>query len=145
MVSKNDKDFQNGHFYTNMLIIHSQIPAPSLFPLSPALTKEARLRKSANSDLLPVHVMTKAGFTRQQRANASRNGQEINEFWQGESKQSLRRERNNFPSLYCNREAVHGVATGTIQSIHSLWAECCVCQLSINLWILLQPKSSCRN
>lgn len=98
-----------------------------LFPLSPALTKEARLRKSANSDFLPVHVMTKAGFTRQQRANTLRNGQEINEFWPSESKQSLRKERNNFPSLYCNREAVHGVATGTIRSIHRLQAERRVC------------------
>lgn len=75
-------------------------PASSSIPLPPALTREARLRKSGNSDLLPVHVMTKARFTRQQRANASRNGQEINEFWLGESKQSLRKERNNFPSLY---------------------------------------------
>lgn len=108
-----------------MLIIQSQLPAPSLFPLSPTLIKEARFRKNANSDLLSVHVMTKAGFTRQQKANTFRNGQEINEFWLGESKQSLRKERNNFPSLYCNRQAVHG----TIWSIHCLWAERSVCQL----------------
>lgn len=129
-MSKNDKVFQNGDFCTNMLIIHSQLPALSLFPLSPALTKEARLRKSANWDFSPVHVMTKAGFTCQQRANTSRNEQEINEFWQGESKQSLRKERNSFPSLYCNREAVHGVASGTIRSIHCLNAACANCQLN---------------
>lgn len=80
MVSKKDKGFQNWAFCTNTFNFQSQLAAPSLSPLSPALNKVARSRKSANSDLLSVNVITKPGFTHQQIANAFGNGQEINEF-----------------------------------------------------------------
>lgn len=70
-----------------MFIFQSQLAALSISPLSKTLTKTARLRKNTNSDLLPVHMITKPRFTHQQRANAFGNGQEIHEFWADESKQ----------------------------------------------------------
>lgn len=125
VVSKKDKGFRNGAFYTNTFIFQSQLATPSLPSLSPALTEVARLRKSANSDPLPVHGITKPGFACWQRTNAFGNGQEITEFWPGASKQPLRERRNNFPSLCCN---IHGVAVRTVRSIHHLQAERHTCR-----------------
>ena len=128
VVSKNDKGFQNGAFCTNIFISQSQLAALSLSLLSSTHTKVPRLRKRANSDLLPVHGITKPGFTCHQRANTFGNVQEIKDFWLGESKQPLRKERNHFPSLCCNGGVAHGAAIWSIRSIHRLRDEHHACR-----------------